>query len=69
MSFKIVLKILLIKNLIKQKDGLKMCLVTMKYTERVAKYIKTWICQHEVFLYLPFKCPSFNLTLTFQVEK
>ena len=29
--------------------------ITMQYTKRVAKYIKTWICQHNVFLYLPFK--------------
>ena len=32
-----------------------MCTVAMQYTKRVAKYIKTWICQHNIFLYLPFK--------------
>ena len=50
MSFKIVLK-LLIKNFIKREYGLKMRTVKMYSTKRVAKYIKTWIGQDNVFLY------------------
>ena len=46
-NFKIVLKIVDKKNLVKREYGLKMC--TMQYTKRVAKYTKTWICQHNVF--------------------
>ena len=32
-----------------------MCTVKLQYTKHVAKYIKTWICQHNIFLYQPFK--------------
>ena len=50
-SSKIVLKTFVDKNFVKREYGLKMCTVKMQYTKRVAKYIKTWICQHNVFLY------------------
>ena len=49
-SFKTVFKKFVNKNFVKAEYGFKICTVKMQYKKRVAKYIKTWICQH-VFLY------------------
>ena len=40
---------MLIKDLVKKEYCLKMCTVKMQYSKRIAKYTKTWICQHNVF--------------------
>ena len=45
-----------------------MCTVATQYTKRVAKYIKTWIFQHNVFLYLPLNITQIKTSIIIKTE-